>query len=113
MSDLFLPILPEGPGESERPDPAKRIEGNPLFTTWNMEERDGLFAGRWRSTPGKWRVSYDEWEYCRILQGHSVLTEEGGAAVDLVAGMSFVIRPGFKGTWEVRDTTVKDYVILT
>ena len=112
MSDLFLPILPEGPGETGRPDPARLLAGDPVFTTWNLEERGALYAGRWRSTPGKWRVSYDEWEYCRILHGHSVLTEDGGAAVDLTGGMSFVIRPGFAGTWEVLETTVKDYVIL-
>jgi uncharacterized cupin superfamily protein len=27
------------------------------------------------------------------------------------AGDSFVIRPGFRGTWEVLETTLKDYVI--
>ena len=48
---------------------------------------------------------------CHILSGHSVLTEEGGEANTLKAGDSFVIRPGFKGTWEVIETTRKEYVI--
>ncbi len=46
-----------------------------------------------------------------ILEGHSVVTEEGGAPVHLRAGDSFIMRPGFKGTWEVIETTRKDYVI--
>jgi len=30
----------------------------------------------------------------------------------LRAGDSFVLRPGFKGSWEVLETTRKQYVIL-
>ncbi|SHI54701.1 cupin domain-containing protein [Wenxinia saemankumensis] len=100
-----------GPGEEGRPDPARVISGDPVCTTWDSEEAEGLHAGRWRATPGAWRVVYDEWEYCHILEGLSVLTEEGGARRELRPGDSVVIRPGFRGTWEVVETTVKDYVI--
>ena len=97
--------------ETERPAADRIVSGSPVFTTWNVEERDGLFCGIWQSTPGKWRISYDEWEYCRILSGVSVVTENGGGAHTVRAGDSFVLRPGFKGTWEVIETTRKDYVI--
>lgn len=97
--------------ETSRPAPEKVISGDPVHTAWNVEDRDGLYAGIWESTPGKWRIAYDEWEYCRILSGVSVITEEGGAAVTVRAGDSFLIRPGFAGTWEVLETTRKDYVI--
>lgn len=98
--------------EIERPDPAKVISGDPVFTTWNIEEREGLYAGIWKSTPGKWRISYDEWEYCRILEGHSVITDSAsGEEYHIRAGDSFLLRPGFEGTWEVIETTAKDYVI--
>lgn len=97
--------------EVGRPDPAKLIAGDPVHTTWNIEEIDGLYCGIWQSTPGKWRVSYSEWEYFRMLEGVSVLTQTGGEAVTLRAGDSWIIRPGFEGTWEVLEITVKDYVI--
>ncbi|MCU0912457.1 MAG: cupin domain-containing protein [Rhodobacteraceae bacterium] len=106
-------VVPTDPPETARPDPAKVIDGDPVHRSWNLEERDGLWCGVWESTPGKWRVAYNEWEYCRILSGISVLTEDGGAAVTVRAGDSFVIRPGFAGTWEVVETTRKDYVIRT
>ncbi|MBB4185226.1 hypothetical protein GGE07_001855 [Sinorhizobium terangae] len=94
------------------PAPDRLIAGNPEFRTWNLEEGDGgLYAGIWEATPGKWKIVYDEWEYFHILSGHSIITEEGGEPVHLRAGDSLMLRPGFKGTWEVVETTRKDYVI--
>lgn len=98
---------------TSRPATEKVIAGDPVFTSWDIEEREGLYAGLWQSTPGCWRIAYDEWEYCHILQGHSILTQDDGTRHDLRAGDSFLIRPGFRGTWEVVETTLKDYVIRT
>jgi uncharacterized cupin superfamily protein len=98
--------------EISRPDPEKVIEGDPVHTTWNLEERGGLYAGLWHATPGTWRVSYAEWEYVHILEGVSVLTDAEGKETVLQAGDSFVIRPGYSGTWRVVEATLKDYVIL-
>lgn len=98
--------------EIERPDPAIVLAGDPVHTTWNMEDRDGLYCGMWQATPGKWKVSYAEWEYIYIHQGVSVLTDAEGHATTLTAGDRWIIRPGFEGTWEVIETTLKDYVIV-
>lgn len=112
MTPLFQSIgTDEAMAETTRPDSAKVIAGDPIHTTWNIEERDGLYCGVWQSTPGKWRISYDEWEYCHILSGVSVIAEEGGKARTVKAGDAFLLRPGFKGTWEVLETTRKEYVI--
>ena len=99
--------------EEGAPLPERVISGAPKFRTWNLEENtEGtLFAGIWESTPGKWRIEYDEWEFCHILSGRSVISEEGGESREVVAGDSFVIRQGFKGSWEVIETTRKEYVI--
>lgn len=110
-SDHFLSVTPRGEAETGGPAPDRLIAGHPVFTTWNLEERDGLHCGIWRSTPGKWRIHYTEWEYCRILSGLSVITEDGGPARIVRTGDSFVLRPGFAGTWEVVETTTKDYVL--
>lgn len=99
------------PPDITRPDPAKVVQGDPVHTTWNAEHRDGLYCGLWQSTPGAWRVSYDEWEFVHILQGVSVLTDADGTAVTLKAGDAWIIRPGFQGVWEVIETTLKEYVI--
>lgn len=110
LSLLFDPstVTPE----EGTPAADRLISGDPRFTTWNIEEADGgIYAGIWQSTPGKWRIVYDEWEYFHILEGHSVVTEDGGEPVHLKAGDRLILRPGFKGTWEVLETTRKDYVI--
>ena len=107
----FLRVEPVGPGEADAPGPEKVIAGSPRFRTWNLEERDGLYAGIWEASPGKWRIAYDEWEYCRILEGRSVIAEEGGESVEVGPGDGFILRPGFRGTWEVLETTRKEYVI--
>src|SRR5689334_16339521 len=110
MSGEWLRVSIEG-GEAEHSaPPADRvIDGVPKFTTWNLEEAvGGIYAGIWEATPGKWRIAYDEWEYFRLLSGHSIVTGEDGVAIELKAGDSMIIRPGFKGTWQVVETTRKD-----
>ena len=113
MADLLISMDIEGvEPETGAPVADRIISGAPVFKTWNLEEQPGgLYAGVWESTPGKWRIAYEEWEYCRILTGVSIITEEGGATRRVCAGDSFVIRPGFKGSWEVIETTRKEYVV--
>lgn len=98
MTEALFPVTAASEGETERPAAEKLIAGDPVFTTWNLEERDGLYCGIWRSTPGKWRVTYDEWEYFRLTEGVSVITGAEGNATTLRAGDAFVVRPGFSGT---------------
>lgn len=95
----------------DRPAADRLIAGDPVFSTWNHTDQDGLFCGIWQSTPGTWRVVYTEWEYCHILSGVSVLTPDNAPGRTVRAGDSFIIPRGFSGTWEVVETTSKDYVI--
>lgn len=99
--------------EYDAPAPDKLISGDPQFTTWSVEDRDGLYCGIWQSTPGKWRIAYEEWEYVHVLEGRSVITADDGTEHHLAAGDSFILRPGFTGTWEVLETLRKEYVILS
>jgi hypothetical protein len=55
MSNLFFPVTPAGTPEIERPAPDRVIAGDPVFTSWTLEDRDGLYCGIWESTPGTWR----------------------------------------------------------
>ncbi len=112
MANYITFNISDAEAEHGAPEADRILSGNPQFRTWNLEDVDGvLYAGIWEATPGKWRIAYDEWEYFNVLSGHSIVTEDGGDAVQLRAGDRMVLRPGFKGTWEVVETTRKDYVI--
>lgn len=111
-NSFFLPLEFDAVApDISRPPAEKVLHGDPVHTAWNLEDRGGLYAGIWESTPGKWIISYDEWEYCHILSGVSVIAEDGGGERRVTAGDSFILRPGFRGTWESVETTRKEYVI--
>ncbi len=93
--------------------PEKLIEGNPRQTVW-MHYTDAskqFMSGIWCSEIGKWRVVYTEEEYCSILEGTSIITDNLDIAVTVTQGESFVIPSGFVGTWEVVTPTKKIFVI--
>ncbi|NWH07129.1 MAG: cupin domain-containing protein [Alphaproteobacteria bacterium] len=108
---LFREAL--GAPEEGMPPPSRILKGAPRFSTFNVTESDGglTYAGEWEATPGAWRVAYEEWEFCHILKGVSLITQDGREGRRVEAGDSFVIEPGFTGTWEVIETTRKLYVI--
>lgn len=100
--------------EADAPPEERIVAGAPTNRTWNFEDDGaGIYAGIWESSPGEWRVEYAEWEFCHIVAGLSILTEDGRPPVTLKAGDGFVLRPGFRGTWKVVETTRKHYVVKT
>jgi len=113
MAATFFRAIELGEPEEGAPTPDRIVSGNPTFRTWNRyESADGkTFCGVWEATTGLWRIAYDEWESCTILVGRSVVTPEGGQPIALGPGDTLVIEPGFRGTWEVVETTRKTYVI--
>lgn len=114
MSAQRLIRLPLAVAAEHAPIAADRvITGEPVQDTWleHADEATGFYVGRWRCTPGKWRIAYTEQEYCLLLSGVSVITDADGEATTLRAGDAFVIPAGFSGTWEVLETTTKRFVI--
>lgn len=95
------------------PDKDVLITGNPQFKSWILDSIDNeLTSGIWESTPGKWNFQNSHWEYCRILSGISIITENTGNRFIVKAGDSFILKPGFSGIWEVVETTRKDFVAV-
>lgn len=111
--DPFVRMSIEGiTPEYASPEPANVIAGTPEFTSWEIDlAQGGISAGLWQTTPGKWYFVNSCWEYVRIISGVSIITPDGGTPQTVRAGDSFVMRDGFKGTWECVETTLKDYVI--
>lgn len=93
--------------------PDRVVEGDPNHeSTLFFESSDGkMIAGTWTSTPGKWHAFTDRDEFCYILEGHVRLIAEDGSAQTFRGGDAFLIPDGFRGYWEVIETTTKHFVI--
>jgi uncharacterized cupin superfamily protein len=112
-SVVLLPPRPAVAAEDYFVAPEKLLEGNPKQTVWiEYQDAGGHFcAGLWSSEVGAWRIRYTEEEYCRILEGRSVITDEAGHAVSVGPGDEFTIPAGFTGTWRVVEPTQTRFVI--
>ena len=93
--------------------PDRVVAGDPNHVTqMRFESPDGaMIAGTWTSTPGKWHAFTDRDEFCVIIAGHCRLIDEAGNARDFRTGDSFMIPNGFRGYWDVIETTTKHFVI--
>ncbi|MCP4329636.1 MAG: cupin domain-containing protein [Alphaproteobacteria bacterium] len=93
--------------------PERVIAGDPRHVTQTrFESPDGnVIAGTWTSTPGKWRAFTDRDEFCVILSGHARLIDEAGREQSFKTGDAFLIPNGFRGYWDVIETTTKHFVI--
>lgn len=102
------------PGQTSREAIAadRLIEGAPVAETQLEYERDGkIYVGEWSCGVGAWRVRYDEWEFCEMLEGACELVPEEGQALRFSMGDRFVIEPGFEGVWRVLAPMKKRFVI--
>ncbi|MCF3642472.1 cupin domain-containing protein [Rhizobium sp. TRM95111] len=98
------------------PPPERLISGNPRFRTWAQDTArdDRINAGVWEATPGiTHSIKGETFEFCHILSGVVEITPEGGEPVVYRAGDSFLMKPGFIGTWKTIETVRKIYVTVT
>ena len=100
------------PPRNQPPGPGPCPGWRPVHIPWTREDRSEHTAGIWHSTPCIWCIQYQEWDYCRILSGQSILIEDGQPPQIVQPGDSFLLRPGFTGTRDVVETTTKAYVTL-
>lgn len=98
---------------SIRFDPAPAIEPGAATTVheWYQDPSGALSAGFWASQPCEMAVTYEEDEFCAILEGTVELTDASGHVETYEAGASFVIPSGFTGTWKSVTAVRKFYVV--
>jgi len=103
------------PRENE-PMPERLISGAPKFKTWAQDEaKDGtVLTGVWEATPGVTKsIKGETFEFCHILAGVVEITPDSGEPVIYRAGDSFVMKPGYTGTWKTIETVRKIYVTVS
>lgn len=101
--------------------PDRLVEGTPAFQTWELDTAlaeagkwGKIRTGIWEATPGTTRsIKGETFEFCHILSGRVEIGEEGGEMRSFGAGDSFVLKPGFVGTWKTVETVRKIFVIAS
>lgn len=102
LSNQATPIAPE-----------RILTGSPMEVVQNMfiNEKENFFCGVWSSTEGEWTLNYTEDEFCYLIKGQAVLTDEQGVSEEINAGDAFVIPAGYKGRWKTVGEAQKFYAI--
>ena len=100
--------------EDSAPAADRLISGQPRQTVANFftDSTRQFFAGRWSSSPGKWRIRYSESEFCCLTAGKIALENTSGQRWEFGPGAAFVVPAGFEGTWEVLEACTKFYAIF-
>ena len=114
MSQQIVDFTTALEGDATTPAADRLLAGNPRQTVANYftDASQQFFAGRWSSSPGKWRIRYSESEFCCLIRGRVVLENMQGDRWEFGPGAGFVVPAGFEGTWEVVEDCTKFYAIF-
>jgi uncharacterized protein len=73
------------------------VEGAPMTrTSLDYERNNKLYAGEWSADVGAWRVKYEEWEFCHLLEGACELVGDDGETQRYAAGRQLHRRARFQ-----------------
>lgn len=100
----------------DKPTAERLISGSPEFKTWAQDaSHDELVrTGVWEATPGLTHsIKGTTFEFCHIISGVVEITPKDGEPATYKAGDSFVMKPGFVGTWKTIETVRKIYLVVT
>lgn len=95
--------------------PDRLVSGDPSYKTWAQDESQGgtVKTGVWEATPGENRsIKGEKLEFCYLVFGKIELTEDGHEPRIFQTGDSFVMKPGYVGTWKTIETVRKIYVVV-
>lgn len=70
-----------------------------------------VISGTWEAGGGSYHATYKAYEFVHIMEGRIVITPDGGEAVTVGPGDSFVVEPGFKGVWKIEAPVKKHFAI--
>ena len=77
-----------------------------------VERSDGVEAGVWECSPGRWRRQITQQEFCHFIQGRCTFTPDEGAPIEIQAGDALMVPANTTGIWDVKETVRKSYVLI-
>ncbi len=120
MGDAVIRLNRDGPEAAGLPfwghlENENVVDGKPTETGHNYftDATGRLTAGVWECTACTLQIdAYPVDEFCLILSGTVVITDDAGQVETFKPGDAFVIPKGLKCTWHMPETTRKYYVIF-
>ena len=96
------------------PAPVAVPLGEPLAMTASSsgERSDGVEAGIWECSPGRWRRQVREQEFCHFIAGRCTFTPDGGEPLQIEAGDALMLPANCTGIWDVTETVRKTFVLM-
>jgi uncharacterized protein len=92
-----------------RPNP---LDGSPVESCERFFDDGVTVAGVWQCTPGRFAVEkIGTSSFMYFLAGRGTVTRADGTAHEIQPGAFLVTPDGFRGEWDIRQTTRKLYVI--
>lgn len=73
---------------------------------------DGVEAGVWECTPGRWRRQIVQQEFCHFIAGRCTFTPDGGTPISLQAGDALMMPANTTGIWDIQETVRKTFVLI-
>lgn len=99
--------------ELPAPQPKPTSRSNQLESTLDVWSAGALSTGVWECGPGEFTADRStNTEVCQIISGYGTVTGEDGAAADIGPGSLLVLPRGWRGTWVIRETIRKSFVIV-
>ncbi|KCV67038.1 PF05899 family protein [Bordetella bronchiseptica 99-R-0433] len=77
-----------------------------------INEKEHVETGFWECSPGKFRREIVQGEIMHILSGACSFAPDDGVPIELKAGDTAFFPPQTTGTWEIRKTVRKVYVLV-
>jgi uncharacterized cupin superfamily protein len=101
--------------ELGQPGPVAVPLGEPVaqVATQGVERADGVEAGVWECSPGRWRRQVMQKEFCHFIQGRCTFTPDEGEPIEIQAGDALMFPANTTGIWDVQETVRKSYVIIS
>ncbi|TAL27098.1 MAG: DUF861 domain-containing protein [Alphaproteobacteria bacterium] len=113
MKVIPFPTNPLADATWEEVEKERLVSGAPkrAWKSLYSSKSDEFHTGIYECTPGSWHVTYNEDEFCTLIEGRLKMTSEQGDTQEFQAPASFVIPSGYKGTWEALTKLRKFFVI--
>ncbi len=104
-----LRLAPIGPVGKPLSEPVPQLsEFEPVVNT-----NDGYAAGIWECTPGRYRRTVMQAEYCHFIFGACRFEPDQGEPMDIVAGDAVFFPANTHGVWTIHVPTRKSYLVFT